>query len=95
MDWGEARKLLAERLVKPVSRQLLWQSVKPAMAEAGDLQQFPRYSTFRRAALERWAWYINERQKKIDAGAWSSKRPYSVADLLAAEAEMNAAVASA
>lgn len=87
IDWGEARRQLEARLEKPISRQLLYQSVKPVMVDAGDLRQYPRYSTFRRSALERWAYYMNSRQRKIDSGEWQSKRPYSVEDLKVADAE--------
>lgn len=36
---------------------------------------------YARLALPAWAAYIAERQRRIAAGEWSEKRPYSIADL--------------
>lgn len=75
--------LINRRLQKPISRAAFYQSVLPVMIEAGDATRLAKDTILDQAAAERWAAYMQAREAKILAGEWSSKRPYSVADLQA------------
>jgi hypothetical protein len=73
--------LINRRLHKPLSRAAFYKYVLPIMVEAGDATRLPKDTILDDAAAERWAAYMQAREAKIEAGEWSSKHAYTVADL--------------
>ena len=78
----EALELLNERLQRPLTRQLFWYSILPVLLETG----YARRISAKAVAIDGEAWrgwwcgYIAFRERKIDAGKWSSSRPYSAVE---------------
>jgi hypothetical protein len=76
---------LAERCIC-ISRQLVNQSLHPVMEADGFAQKLGDGKTsmwvYDGAMLWRWVEYLQKRQALIACGKWSTKRPYSLGDLL-------------
>ena len=77
----EALELLNEQLQRPLTRQLFWYSILPVLLKTG----YARRISAKAVAIdgEAWRWwvgYIAYRERKIDAGKWSSSRPYSAVE---------------
>lgn len=79
----EALRLINERLQKPITPQLFNRTILPEMERSGDAQRVGRRqsSVVDKTSLDRWIAYLAERERRILAGEWNSKRPYSIADL--------------
>ena len=81
LSTAQALSAINARLAKPLTRQLLAQSIIPLMLKAGDAQSLGSAIAFDGNAVRKWASYIAWREGQIAAGALPPKHPYSIIEM--------------
>lgn len=81
LDTAAALALINAALQDPIHRSLFHSRIRPLMLARGDAQAFERSTVYDRRAVEQWARYMAERERRILAGKWTKNHPYSIEDM--------------
>ena len=81
LSTAETLQAINARLARPLTRQLLAQSIIPLMFARGDARKLGTAIAFDADAVRMWASYIAWREAQITAGALPPKHPYSIEEM--------------
>lgn len=84
--WRRALDMINERVNRPRTPQTFHQSILDVMEAAGDLARDGRVAMFRSASLERWVFYFDYRDARVERGEWTFTRQNTLEDLHEADA---------